>query len=139
MVQEEAHGEVVAAGGAPREKKLNFFQRIALFIRQVFAELRKVVWPTQQQLVMERFFDASGGTQLIIHSPYGSRLNRAWGLALRKRFCRTFNFELQAAATEEQGGQPAAALFAGEDEFCQRAGDKAEEQKAEESHDVSFV
>ncbi|SEL86438.1 ATP dependent helicase, Lhr family [Pseudoxanthomonas sp. GM95] len=57
--------------------------------------------PTQQQLVMERFFDGSGGTQLVIHSPYGSRLNRAWGLALRKRFCRTFNFELQAAATED--------------------------------------
>ena len=51
MVQEEAHGEVVAAGGAPRDKKLNFFQRIALFIRQVFAELRKVVTPTRQELV----------------------------------------------------------------------------------------
>ena len=51
MVQEEAHGEVVAAGGTPREKKLNFFQRIALFIRQVFAELRKVVTPTRQELV----------------------------------------------------------------------------------------
>ncbi|MCF8796585.1 DEAD/DEAH box helicase [Xanthomonas campestris] len=57
--------------------------------------------PTQHCLVMERFFDATGGTQLIIHSPYGSRINRAWGLALRKRFCRTFNFELQAAATED--------------------------------------
>lgn len=57
--------------------------------------------PTQDQLVMERFFDGSGGTQLVIHSPFGSRLNRAWGLALRKRFCRTFNFELQAAATED--------------------------------------
>ncbi|MCC4587207.1 DEAD/DEAH box helicase [Xanthomonas sp. NCPPB 1067] len=57
--------------------------------------------PTRQCLVMERFFDASGGTQLVIHSPYGSRINRAWGLALRKRFCRTFNFELQAAATED--------------------------------------
>uniref|UniRef100_UPI000D55BFB4 DEAD/DEAH box helicase n=1 Tax=Xanthomonas fragariae TaxID=48664 RepID=UPI000D55BFB4 len=57
--------------------------------------------PTQQCLVMERFFDASGGTQLVIHSPYGSRINRAWGLALRKRFCRTFNLELQAAATED--------------------------------------
>jgi ATP-dependent Lhr-like helicase len=53
--------------------------------------------PSQDTLVMERFFDESGGTQLIIHSPYGSRINRAWGLALRKRFCRTFNFELQAA------------------------------------------
>ena len=57
--------------------------------------------PTRNELAMERFFDESGGTQLIIHSPYGSRINRAWGLALRKRFCRTFNFELQAAATED--------------------------------------
>jgi len=57
--------------------------------------------PTQHDLAMERFFDESGGTQLIIHSPFGSRLNRAWGLALRKRFCRKFNFELQAAATED--------------------------------------
>ncbi|MGE8477935.1 MAG: DEAD/DEAH box helicase [Pseudomonas shirazensis] len=57
--------------------------------------------PSQQTLIMERFFDESGGTQLIIHSPYGSRINRAWGLALRKRFCRTFNFELQAAASED--------------------------------------
>jgi ATP-dependent Lhr-like helicase len=59
------------------------------------------VLPTQDVLVMERFFDASGGTQLVIHAPFGSRVNRAWGLALRKRFCRTFNFELQAAATED--------------------------------------
>jgi ATP-dependent Lhr-like helicase len=59
------------------------------------------VLPTQNTLVMERFFDESGGTQLVIHAPFGSRVNRAWGLALRKRFCRTFNFELQAAATED--------------------------------------
>lgn len=57
--------------------------------------------PTQEVLAIERFFDESGGMQLIIHSPFGSRLNRAWGLALRKRFCRSFNFELQAAATED--------------------------------------
>ncbi|MBF2905342.1 ATP-dependent DNA helicase, partial [Pseudomonas aeruginosa] len=57
--------------------------------------------PGSRRLVMERFFDESGGMQLIIHSPHGSRLNRAWGLALRKRFCRSFNFELQAAATED--------------------------------------
>ncbi|MEZ5462854.1 DEAD/DEAH box helicase [Dokdonella sp.] len=57
--------------------------------------------PTQRQIVMERFFDESGGTQLILHSPFGSRVNKAWGLALRKRFCRSFNFELQAAATED--------------------------------------
>jgi ATP-dependent Lhr-like helicase len=59
------------------------------------------VMPTQQDLVLERFFDESGGMQLVLHSPFGSRLNRAWGLALRKRFCRKFNFELQAAATED--------------------------------------
>ncbi len=57
--------------------------------------------PTRETLVLERFFDAVGGMQLVIHSPYGSRLNRAWGLALRKRFCGKFNFELQAAATED--------------------------------------
>ncbi len=57
--------------------------------------------PTQDKIVLERFFDSVGGMQLVVHSPYGSRLNRAWGLALRKRFCRKFNFELQAAATED--------------------------------------
>jgi ATP-dependent Lhr-like helicase len=57
--------------------------------------------PTQKQIVLERFFDEAGGMQLVIHSPFGSRMNRAWGLALRKRFCRKFNFELQAAATED--------------------------------------
>ena len=57
--------------------------------------------PTQERIVFERFFDESGGMQLVIHSPYGSRINRAWGLALRKRFCTKFNFELQAAATED--------------------------------------
>jgi ATP-dependent Lhr-like helicase len=57
--------------------------------------------PSREHLAMERFFDESGGTQLVIHTPYGSRINRAWGLALRKRFCRSFNFELQAAATED--------------------------------------
>ena len=57
--------------------------------------------PTRDRIVLERFFDESGGTQLVVHTPYGSRINRAWGLALRKRFCRKFNFELQAAATED--------------------------------------
>jgi len=57
--------------------------------------------PTQDTLVLERFFDEAGGMQLVIHSPFGSRINRAWGLALRKRFCRKFDFELQAAATED--------------------------------------
>jgi ATP-dependent Lhr-like helicase len=57
--------------------------------------------PSQDNLVLERFFDDSGSMQLVLHAPFGSRLNRAWGLALRKRFCRKFNFELQAAATED--------------------------------------
>ena len=57
--------------------------------------------PTFDTVVFERFFDESGGMQLVIHSTFGSRVNRAWGLSLRKRFCRTFNFELQAAATED--------------------------------------
>ena len=57
--------------------------------------------PTQHRLVLERFFDETGGQQLILHSPYGSRLNRAFGLALRKRFCTGFGYELQAAANEE--------------------------------------
>jgi ATP-dependent Lhr-like helicase len=57
--------------------------------------------PTQHTVVAERFFDESGGMQLVLHAPFGSRVNRAWGLALRKRFCRQFNFELQAAATED--------------------------------------
>ncbi len=57
--------------------------------------------PTTRAVVLERFFDESGGMQLIVHAPFGSRINRAWGLALRKRFCRKFDFELQAAATED--------------------------------------
>ncbi len=56
--------------------------------------------PLQTRIVAERFFDEAGGMQLIIHAPFGGRINKAWGLALRKRFCRSFNFELQAAATE---------------------------------------
>jgi ATP-dependent Lhr-like helicase len=56
--------------------------------------------PTHDTVVAERFFDEAGGMQLVIHAPFGGRINRAWGLALRKRFCRSFNFELQAAATE---------------------------------------
>ena len=57
--------------------------------------------PTQRRVVLERFFDEAGGTQLVVHAPFGSRINRAWGLALRKRFCVGFGFELQAAANEE--------------------------------------
>lgn len=59
------------------------------------------VMPTQERLVLERFFDEAGDMHLVVHSPYGNRLNRGWGLSLRKRFCKKFNFELQAAATED--------------------------------------
>ncbi|VVM04490.1 DEAD/DEAH box helicase [Methylacidimicrobium tartarophylax] len=59
------------------------------------------VVPHPGHVGIERFFDPCGATQIVIHSPFGSRVNRAWGLALRKRFCRKFNFELQAAATED--------------------------------------
>lgn len=57
--------------------------------------------PTQTTVIAERFFDEGGGMQLVIHAPLGGRINKAWGLALRKRFCRSFNFELQAAATDD--------------------------------------
>lgn len=59
------------------------------------------VIPTAETPVLERFFDEAGGMQLVLHAPLGSRINKAWGLALRKKFCQSFNFELQAAATEE--------------------------------------
>src|SRR5207253_9281104 len=57
--------------------------------------------PAHDTLVAERFFDEGGGMQLVVHAPFGARTNRAFGLALRKCFCRTFDFELQAAATDE--------------------------------------
>ena len=74
-------------------------EQIAAYLAVVHKGLGTI--PTQETLVLERFFDESGGMQLVVHSPFGSRLNRAWGLSLRKRFCRKFNFELQAAATED--------------------------------------
>ena len=70
-------------------------------VRYVIAQQAALgIVPTGSEIVFERFFDESGGMQLVIHSPYGHRINRAWGLALRKRFCRSFDFELQAAATD---------------------------------------
>ena len=57
--------------------------------------------PTRDTIIMERFFDEVGDMHVVIHSPFGSRINRGWGLALRKRFCKSFNFELQAAANED--------------------------------------
>src|SRR5690606_35298213 len=57
--------------------------------------------PTDDTLVAERFYDDAGGMQLVLHAPFGMRINRAWGLALRKRFCQRFNFELQAEANDD--------------------------------------
>ena len=91
---EKGEAEAVAQGLSPAasEQLLSYL-----------AEGRRAlgVVPTQQTLVLERFFDESGGMQLVLHAPFGSRINKAWALALRKRFCRQFNFELQAAATED--------------------------------------
>jgi ATP-dependent Lhr-like helicase len=74
-------------------------EQLLEYLMAAFAALECL--PTLDTIVLERFFDEAGGMQLVIHSPFGSRINRAWGLALRKRFCRRFNFELQAAATED--------------------------------------
>ena len=74
-------------------------EQIAKYFADAYRGLGAI--PSQQTLAMERFFDESGGMQLVLHSPFGSRINRAWGLAMRKRFCRSFNFELQAAATDD--------------------------------------
>ncbi|MBV8373389.1 MAG: DEAD/DEAH box helicase [Candidatus Eremiobacteraeota bacterium] len=73
-------------------------EQIVAYLRLAKAALGVI--PTDQTIVAERFFDEGGGMQLILHTPFGARINRAWGLALRKRFCVSFNFELQAAATD---------------------------------------
>jgi ATP-dependent Lhr-like helicase len=73
-------------------------EQAALYVRAGAAALGAL--PDSKTIVAERFFDEGGGMQLVVHAPFGSRINRAWGLSLRKRLCRTFNFELQAAATD---------------------------------------
>ena len=77
----------------------NAAEQVAAYFADTYRSLGVI--PSQHTLVLERFFDESGGMQLVLHSPFGNRINRAWGLALRKRFCRSFNFELQAAATDD--------------------------------------
>jgi ATP-dependent Lhr-like helicase len=67
----------------------------------VAARVALSAMPTRETVVLERFFDETGAMHLVVHAPFGSRVNRAWGLSLRKRFCRSFNVELQAAATED--------------------------------------
>ena len=73
-------------------------EQAAAYVQAGAAALGAV--PAGRTVVAERFFDEGGGMQLVVHAPFGARINRAWGLALRKRFCRSFNFELQAAATD---------------------------------------
>ncbi|SDQ85180.1 DEAD/DEAH box helicase [Pseudoxanthomonas sp. CF125] len=97
----EASGQDAACDGLVRQTGMQREAAQQIVDHLARAQTALGALPTQTRIVMERFFDESGGTQLVIHSPYGSRLNRAWGLALRKRFCRKFNFELQAAATED--------------------------------------
>ena len=87
--------EIVALAGVERDAAATIVTYLAA-ARAVLG-----VMPTQDDLVIERFFDESGGMQLVIHSPYGGRLNRAMGYALRKRFCAGFNFELQASANDD--------------------------------------
>jgi len=92
-------------------------EQAALYVRAGFAALGAL--PGQRKVIAERFFDEGGGMQLVLHAPFGARINRAWGLSLRKRFCTTFNFELQAAATDngivislgEQHSFPLEAVF----------------------------
>ena len=78
-------------------------ERGALLARDYVAAARAALGavPTRETIVVERFFDEAGGMQLVIHAPFGGRINRAWGMALRKRLCQSFNFELQAAATDD--------------------------------------
>lgn len=101
--------EVANRLGDPAEAKLWLREEIRLsesavdqivnYVKETLAVLGAV--PTQNQIVAERFFDEAGGMQLVIHSPFGGRINRAWGMALRKRFCVNFDRELQAAATDD--------------------------------------
>ncbi|MDH4281144.1 MAG: DEAD/DEAH box helicase [Myxococcales bacterium] len=74
-------------------------QQVAEYL--IAARVALSTMPTRDTIVLERFFDETGAMHLVVHAPFGSRINRAWGLSLRKRFCRSFNVELQAAATED--------------------------------------
>jgi ATP-dependent Lhr-like helicase len=96
-------GEAIEAAVRQTMRKHGVSESAARQIVEYLAAAKAAlgVIPTQQHLVIERFFDEGGGMQLVLHAPFGARINRAFGLGLRKRFCQTFNFELQAAATED--------------------------------------
>ena len=92
---EDATGWLAGESGLPAEAAEQL-------VRYVRAEQQAIgLVPTDRDVVFERFFDESGGMQLVVHAPFGGRINRGWGLALRKNFCRTFDFELQAAASDD--------------------------------------
>jgi len=74
-------------------------QQLLEYVASTIAMLGTV--PTCERVIAERFFDESGGMQLVLHAPFGGAINRAFGLALRKSFCVGFDFELQAAATDD--------------------------------------
>ncbi len=108
-LRDEVQRVIEDSRDAPQELMAWFAEELALpepgarqlaeYFRASYKALGVI--PSQKKIVLERFFDESGGMQLVVHSPFGARVNRAWGLALRKRFCRSFNFELQAAATDD--------------------------------------
>jgi ATP-dependent helicase Lhr and Lhr-like helicase len=96
------HQPAVAAAVAWLKEECGLDDSAAEQLVEYILEGRAVLGavPSQTTIIAERFFDEGGGMQLVIHAPFGGRVNKAWGLALRKRFCRSFNFELQAAATD---------------------------------------
>ncbi len=94
--------EVAEESDAALATETGAIEAIEQIVRYVRAETGSIgLVPTQESVVFERFFDDTGGMQVVVHAPFGARINRAWGLVLRKRFCRTFDFELQAAATDD--------------------------------------
>ncbi len=96
-IREVAHDALVL------QREIGLSAEAAMQVAEHLIEGRRVLGavPTQKRVILERFFDESGGMQMVLHAPFGGRINRAWGLALRKKFCRGFGFELQAAANEE--------------------------------------
>lgn len=100
---DEGSGEPRTGDPVQWAEEIGLTEEAATQIEEYVGEGLRVLGavPTQQRVILERFFDESGGMQMVLHSPFGGRINRAWGLALRKRFCRGFGFELQAAANED--------------------------------------
>ncbi len=102
-LDERLHAGDLAAAAAWLAPEAGIDARVATEVVRYLGAARGAlgVLPTQRRVVFERFFDEAGGMQLVVHAPYGGRINRALGLALRKRFCRRFDFELQAAASDD--------------------------------------